>query len=333
MSKSKERQSQMTYTHLTIDELTTIYSFWRNGEKAYYVAHALRRSAETVYRIYRFLNTGDTISDYQRSYRTHKHHCGRKPIQLPDDEIDYIRSKIQAGWQPDTIIGRSERHFSCGVRTLYRMFTRGAFGFSTKDLPMRGKRHPNGYVERRGKAGQLGRDLKERYLDYPNYDHEFGHLEGDTIQGKAHQGAVTTLVERQTKVAIVLNSHMKSAKSVNHGLIKWLSALPNHLFKSITFDNGKEFSGWRAIANQFDLNIYFAAVGAPNQRGLNENNNGLLRKDGFHHDIVMDHLPDEFVQAVASRRNHIPRKSLNYQTPLEAFMNHITNEQLQEFLT
>ncbi|QXD11375.1 IS30 family transposase (plasmid) [Lactiplantibacillus plantarum 2025] len=322
----------MTYTHLTIDELTTIYSFWKLNKKAYRVAPALHRSAETVYRIYRFLDAGGTLIDYQQYYRRHKQHCGRKPIQLAPDELVYIQAKIQAGWQPDTIINRHERSFSCGVRTLYRIFKRDAFGLFAKDLPMHGQRHPNGYVERRGKAGQLGRDLKTRYQDYPNFKREFGHLEGDTVQGKNHQGAVTTLVERQTKVAIVLNSHTKSSQNVNRSLAAWLTKLPRHLFKSITFDNGKEFAGWRTIANQFDLNIYFAAVGAPNQRGLNENTNNLLRKDGLHHDLIMDQLSDEFVQAVASRRNHIPRKSLNYQTPLEAFVNQITDEQLK-FLT
>ncbi|QGQ39047.1 IS30 family transposase [Lactiplantibacillus plantarum] len=322
----------MTYTHLTIDELTTIYSFWKLNKKAYRVAPALHRSAETVYRIYRFLDAGGTLIDYQQHYRRHKQHCGRKPIQLAPDELVYIQAKIQAGWQPDTIINRHERSFSCGVRTLYRIFKHDAFGLFAKDLPMHGQRHPNGYVERRGKAGQLGRDLKTRYQDYPNFKREFGHLEGDTVQGKNHQGAVTTLVERQTKVAIVLNSHTKLSQNVNRSLAAWLTKLPRHLFKSITFDNGKELAGWRTIANQFDLNIYFAAVGAPNQRGLNENTNNLLRKDGLHHNLIMDQLSDEFVQAVASRRNHIPRKSLNYQTPLEAFVNQITDEQ-QKFLT
>lgn len=72
----------MTYTHLTIDELTTIYSFWKLNKKAYRVAPALHRSAETVYRIYRFLDAGGTLIDYQQHYRRRKQHCGRKPIQL-----------------------------------------------------------------------------------------------------------------------------------------------------------------------------------------------------------------------------------------------------------
>ena len=49
------------------------------------------------------------------------------------------------------------------------MFKRGQFGFDAKDLPMHGNRHPNGYVEHRGKAGQLGRSIYERYEDFPNY--------------------------------------------------------------------------------------------------------------------------------------------------------------------
>ncbi|MFO1547298.1 hypothetical protein [Lactiplantibacillus plantarum] len=79
---------------------------------------------------------------------------------------------------------------------------------------MHGKRHLNGYVERRGKAGQSGRDLKNRYRDYPNLNQGFGHLEGDTVQGKNQHGPVTTLIERRTKVTIVLNSHTKSSKDV-----------------------------------------------------------------------------------------------------------------------
>ena len=81
-----------------------------------------------------------------------------------------------------------------------------------------GKRHPNGYVERRGKAGQLGRSIHERAKDFPHYATEFGHLEADTVQGKKHQGAVMTLTERQSKVEIVLNVHEKTADAINQHL-------------------------------------------------------------------------------------------------------------------
>ena len=226
--------------------------------------------------VYRYLNCGNTITQYYEQYKVNKSHNGRQPATLPSNQVKYIRQKVGLGWTPDIIIGRGEVNIDCSMRTLYRMFKRGQFDVST--LPMKGKRHPNGYVEHRGKAGQLGRSVHNRKTDYPKFRQEFGHLEGDTVQGRNHQGAVTTLVERLSKVEIVLNSHYKSADAVTSTLRKWLQGVPRHLFKSITFDNGKEFANWRAIANEFDLNIYFADVGAPNQRGLNENNNGLLRR-------------------------------------------------------
>ena len=104
-----------------------------------------------------------------------------------------------------------------------------------------------------------------------------------------------TLTERQSKVEIVLNVHEKTADAINQHLGQWLRKFPRHFFKSITFDNGKEFAGWREIANQFDLHTYFAEVGAPNQRGLNENNNGLLRRDGLTKQLDFRNLPDELV--------------------------------------
>ncbi|KRM94888.1 transposase [Liquorilactobacillus aquaticus DSM 21051] len=134
-----------------------------------------------------------------------------------------------------------------------------------KLLPMKGKRHPNGYVERRGKAGRLGRSIYQRYQDYPHFQHDFCHLEADTVQGKAHQGAVITLVEWFSKVEIILNIQQKSTECVNKHLNQWLSQQLKHLFKLITFDNGKEFTGWKEIANKYDISTYFAEVRAPNQ--------------------------------------------------------------------
>ena len=318
----------MTYKHLTTRELTLIANFWHQGTKAYQTAKLLKRSQETIYRVYRFLDSGKTIAQYLKAYQRNKQRCGRKQAQLAKDEISYINEQVKAGWTPDTIIGRAERTISCSMRTLYRMFARGQYNYAVQQLPMKGKRHPNGYVERRGKAGHLGRSIYHRYHDFPHYQHEFGHFEADTVQGKAHRGAVMTLVERQSKVMIVLNVHRKTDEAVNYHLDKWLSKMPRHFVKSITFDNGKEFAGWREIANKHDLHTYFAEVGAPNQRGLNENNNGILRRDGLSKRLDFRNLPDELITQLMHKRNTIPRKSLHYRTPLEVFLSHVTDEQL-----
>ncbi|BDP76916.1 hypothetical protein EfmAA242_11440 [Enterococcus faecium] len=72
----------------------------------------------------------------------------------------------------------------------------------------------------------------------------------------------------------------RKAVDIENSINEWLQSVPKNLFKSITFDCGKEFSNWKSISNTNDIDIYFADPGTPSQRGLNEHSNGLLRKDG-----------------------------------------------------
>ena len=65
-----------------------------------------------------------------------------------------------------------------------------------------------------------------------------------------------------------------------NGCHKSLATFLSYLFKSITFDCGKEFSNWKSISNAHDIDIFFAGPDCPGQRGLNEHSNGLLRQNG-----------------------------------------------------
>ncbi|QLQ61665.1 hypothetical protein HHK02_11180 [Limosilactobacillus reuteri] len=81
-----------------------IANFRDQGVKAYRAAKLLHRSLETVYRVYRFLAAGHTLQEYYQHYRENKAHCGRKAIQLPTDEVTYIKAKVAQGWTPDTVL-------------------------------------------------------------------------------------------------------------------------------------------------------------------------------------------------------------------------------------
>ena len=200
-------------------------------------------------------------------YKENKQRCGRKKIVLPKKEQAYIKEKIGLGWTPDVIVGRKEKPISCSMRTLYRQFKEKVFDEAT--LPMKGKRKPNGHQERRGKLA-FKRNIAERETDYPSFKEEFGHIEGDTIVGVRHKSAVITLVERLSKVIITLKPAGRKASDIETAMTHWFQSVPRHLFKSITFDCGKEFSNWKSLSNQHDVAIYFADPGTPSQRGLNE---------------------------------------------------------------
>ena len=59
-----------------------------------------------------------------------------------------------------------------------------------------------------------------------------------------------------------------------------MSQVPSHLFRSITFDCGKEFSNWKSISNAYDIDLFFTGPDCPGQRGHNEHSNGLLKQNG-----------------------------------------------------
>ncbi|MFC3633546.1 IS30 family transposase [Enterococcus rivorum] len=319
----------MTYTHLTPNELVMIEAYFKKGIVVLEAAKLLRRSRQTIYNVYNFLKLGKTAMDYYQKYTENKKRCGRSPIVLPMEQQDYVQIMVAQGWTPDVIIGRGAFPISCSVRTLYRQFKNKQF--DVKQLPMKGKRKPNGHKERRGKQA-FKRNISERVCDYPTFQQEFGHLEGDTIVGVHHKSAVITLVERLSKVIITLKPEGRKATDIEQSINKWFKKLPKYLFKSITFDCGKEFSHWKNISNTNDIAIYFADPGTPSQRALNEHSNGLLRKDGLLKTMDFNQVDQAFVSAVASKRNHIPRKSLKYQTPLEVFLSYVNDKHLSSLI-
>lgn len=127
---------------------------------------------------------------------------------------------------------------------------------------------------------------------------------------------------------ITIRPRGRKADDIEDALHSMFSALPPHIFKSITFDCGKEFSNWKTICNRHDISIFFADPGTPSQRGLNEHSNGILRRSGLDKELDFNSVTDDHIISVAQNINHRPRKSLGYKTPLEVFMSFIEDEKL-----
>lgn len=208
------------------------------------------------------------------------------------------------------------------MRTLYRLANRGIL--KKEDFSWKGKRKPKGHSEKRGKQA-FRSDLCEGADSYPDFKTEFGHQEGDTIVGEKKKSAVITLVERCSKAIITLKTNGRKATDIEASINQWLSQVPSHLFKSITFDCGKEFSNWKSISNAYDIDIFFADPGCPGQRGLNEHSNGLLRRNGLPKQMDFTNISQNYLSATADKSNRIPRKSLNYQTPYKVFLSYMKN--------
>ncbi len=158
-----------------------------------------------------------------------------------------------------------------------------------------------------------------------------GHWEGDLIMGSTASGsAIGTLVERSTRFVMLL--HLPTdhgAESVQNAIVDKIVELPEHLRRSLTWDQGSEMANHLAIAAAADLDIYFCDItthrdNSPWQRGSNENTNGLLRQY-FPKSTDLSVYGEHYLDYVAAELNGRPRKTLNWKTPAEALHELLSN--------
>jgi transposase, IS30 family len=145
-----------------------------------------------------------------------------------------------------------------------------------------------------------------------------GHWEGDLIKGKYGRSAIGTLVERQTRYLILLHlPNGQTAEEVEKAMLAATKRLPETLWKSVTWDQGREMTNHAKISVATDLDIYFCDPASPWQRGSNENTNGLLRQY-FPKGTDLSVHSAEYLDFVAEEMNQRPRKTLNWLEPREA---------------
>ena len=144
-----------------------------------------------------------------------------------------------------------------------------------------------------------------------------GHWEGDLIAG-SNNSYIATLVERHTRYVMLAKVKNKDTESVVSALIKQSKKLPDELYKSLTWDRGKELAGHKRFTLETDINVYFCDPRSPWQRGSNENTNGLLRQY-FPKGTDLSVHSQTKLNAVARQLNERPRKTLEFETPAQRF--------------
>lgn len=144
-----------------------------------------------------------------------------------------------------------------------------------------------------------------------------GHWEGDLITGKNNASAIGTLVERVTGYTLLLHlPDNHGAEAVTAAITEAVTALPATLRKTLTWDQGKELSRHKQIAQVTGLKVYFCDPHSPWQRATNENTNGLLRQY-FPKGTDLSAHSKEDLAWVQDQFNNRPRKRLDYAAPSE----------------
>lgn len=151
---------------------------------------------------------------------------------------------------------------------------------------------------------------------------EFGHWEGDTVEGKAHKDGVHTEVERVSRLIGAKKVKAIDSQSALDAQRKIFTPLPEKARRSTTLDNGKETHLHFKLRDDLDMQTYHADPYSSWQRGTNENGNGLLRCY-FPKGTDFSKVTDGELEDVVWELNNRPRKMLGYKTAQEVFNEHL----------
>jgi IS30 family transposase len=200
-----------------------------------------------------------------------------------------VANKLQCQWAPQQIAGWLKHTYPCDEdyhvshETIYRSLFIQARGALNKELlqhlrrtrTMRRSRH---HTQKTDDHGRITDTVSIRERPASVEDRAVpGHWEGDLVFGD-NSSQIATLVERQTRYVMLVKVGSKDTETVINALIKHAHKLPQELYKSLTWDRGKEMAAHRRFTLATDINVYFCDPQSPWQRGSNENTNGLLRQ-------------------------------------------------------
>ena len=240
-----------------------------------------------------------------------------------------VAGKLKMLWAPEQIAGwlkcayPGREDYQVSHETIYRSLYIQARGVLKKEL-LEYLRRPR--VMRRSRHHTQKTDNHGRILDAVSISERPataedravpGHWEGDLLCG-SNSSQIATLVERQTRYVMLVKVAGKDTETVINALIRHAHKLPQELYKSLTWDRGKEMADHKRFTLATDIQVYFCDPKNPWQRGTNENTNGLLRQY-FPKGTDLSVHSQSRLNAVARQLNGRPRKTLGFETPAERF--------------
>jgi IS30 family transposase len=240
-----------------------------------------------------------------------------------------VEGKLRHNWAPEQIAGwlkytyPDNEAYHVSHETIYRSLFVQARGVLKKELqkhlrtgrPIRRSRHATAKADKRGQIPEMV-SIRERPASVEDRAVP-GHWEGDLIAGSKNS-YIATLVERHSRYVMMAKVKNKDTENVINALIKQADKLPRELYRSLTWDRGKELTDHKRFTLATDIKVYFCDPKSPWQRGSNENTNRLLRQY-FPKRTDLSVHSQAHLNWVSRELNERPRKTLDFRTPAERF--------------
>lgn len=323
----------MLYSRLSSDERDRIGIGLAQKKSFREIARDLNRAPSTISREVRRYK--HKCNEYRPNYYHHRacrqasrRRLGKRKILLNPELKSEIEKKLRLFWSPEQIENFLRVNYNVAMHiskeTIYtylyvflRRQMREEFVGCLRQQRKR-RRKQNTTNENPKQSNVLGEIelIDERPIEALDRLVP-GHWEGDLIigGGKA-QTALGTLVERTTRFAILVPLKNKSSEEVRTQFAKAMNQLPEHLKRSLTYDQGSEMSQHRLFTEETQIKVYFAHPRSPWERGTNENTNGLIRQY-FPKNTNFNDVSEEEIRAAQDQLNERPRKTLGWLTPAQ----------------
>ena len=314
----------ISYNHLIRDQRSQIYALMSNGLTQKDIAAYLGVHPSTISRELN-RNTGGRgyrFGQADRLAQERRHAASSAPKKMTPLVVKIIEDKLLEKWSPEQISGRLELEVGIFIshESIYKYIwaDKQQGGTLYKNLRHAGKKYNKRSSGKAGRGCIPNRvDITERPAIVETKS-RLGDWEGDTIIGANHQGAILSIVDRNSKFTLLAKLKDKCADGVVVATGACFARLTDPIVHTITYDNGKEFSAHERISELLDAKCYFATPYHSWERGLNEHTNGLVRQY-VPKGTVFSTVSARDVQKIENALNDRPRKILSYWTPREMY--------------
>lgn len=325
-------QIRKFYDQLRAEERFVIAREVLQGTSLRTIASKLNRSPSTISREIARNRLPESMywSDKAQATAELRRRAARQPAKLDPRGVLWpaVVTLLHWRWSPEQIAVTlrrtfpNERQRQVSHETIYTAVYAQPYGELRRQLiallrQSRSSRRPrSGGTDRRERIP----DMVSIHVRPPEVDDRVmpGHWEGDLIKGAFNRSAVGVLVERTSRMVLLAHMPDATAESALAGFTLKLRSIATPMRKTLTYDRGSEMMQHRELAKATGVRVFFCDPYSPWQRAGCENTNGLLRQYLPKGTDLSVYSQDE-LDAIADSLNTRPRKTLNWDTPLQVF--------------
>lgn len=323
-------QKLQNMSHLTLEQRYTIDVMNRNGYKQKDIAKAIDKDKSVVSRELK-RNRDGRSGEYghdlaQRKYKKRQKEKPKK-IRFTKEVQQNVEALLKEDYSPEQIVGTLEKQnrSTVSAERIYQHVwadkkRKGNLYLHLRNQGRRYRKRGNAKDNRGIIKNRIGIEKRPKIVDERS---RFGDLEVDLIIGKNHNQAILTICDRASGMLKMRKVKSKQAIEVGEALVEELEDWKPYI-KTITADNGKEFAHHEFVAEELNIDYFFARPYHSWERGSNENLNGLIRQY-FKKSTDFTTITMEQVKEIEKKLNTRPRKRFQFENPIFVMDNLLFN--------